>query len=250
MARGRPPSLEELDLVAPRVRFPITICALFFGDHSDLCRRLLDSIYANTDPAAFELRCGLNAVGSETRELVMSAQRRRRNVRLCESRRNIRKCPMMRRLFHRTRITTEWTLWFDDDSFVSRPDWLLSWALAAEASPEADVFGSIRYVTPSPRIQRFIKSASWFRGKPLATDPGSGEPRLEFVIGGFWAVRSRFIYGIDWPDRRLIHFEDDYIFGEALRQHDAVTAPFDSGVVISAAPRRGPLDGPSLAFPP
>jgi GT2 family glycosyltransferase len=249
MARGRPPSLEELDLVAPRVRFPITICALFFGDHTELCRRLLDSLYSNTDPAAFELRCGLNAAVSETRKLVTSARRRRGNVRVCESRRNIRKCPMMRRLFHQRRIDTEWTLWFDDDSFVSRPDWLLSWALAVESRPDADVFGSIRFVTASPRIQRFIESASWYRGKPLATNPATGEPWLEFVVGGFWAVRSRLIYEIDWPDPRLIHFEDDYIFGEALRQRDAVTAPFDSGVVIDDAPRRGPPDGPSLDFP-
>jgi len=156
----------------------------------------------------------------------------------------------MRRLFHSQRITTEWTVWFDDDSFVSRQDWLLSLALAIEANPEADVHGSIRFVTPSDRIQRFIQSASWFRGKPFATDPGSGGPRLEFVVGGFWAVRTRLIYSIDWPDPRLIHFEDDYIFGEALRQQGAVTGAFDSGVVISDADRRGPLGGPSLDFPP
>lgn len=249
MARGRPPSLEELNLVAPSIGFPVTICALFFGDHAGLCRRLLDSIYAHTDPAAFELRCGLNAVVDETRDIVMAAQRRLGKVRVCESRRNIRKCPMMRRLFHAQRITTEWTLWFDDDSFVSRSDWLLSLALAVEARPDADVHGSIRYVTPSARIQRFIKSASWFRGKPFATVQASGDPRLEFVVGGFWAVRTRLLYSIDWPDPRLIHFEDDYIFGEALRQHGAVTASFDSGVVISDAPRRGPLTGPSLDFP-
>lgn len=250
MARGRPPSLAELDLMAPSIGFPVTICALFFGDHADLCRRLLDSIHANTDPAAYELRCGLNAVAEETRELVMAAKRWHGKVRIRESRRNIRKCPMMRRLFHRPRITTEWVLWFDDDSFVSRPDWLLSLALAIEARPDADVHGSIRYMTPSPRIQRFIQSASWFRGKPFATNPGNGEPKLEFVVGGFWAVRTRLIDQIDWPDPRLIHFEDDYIFGEALRQQGAVTGSFDSGVVISDAPRRGPLHGPSLDFPP
>lgn len=250
MARGRPPSLQELGLVAPSVGFPVTICALFFGDHADLCRRLLDSIRACTDPAAYELRCGLNAVADETRNIVRAAQRRHGKVRISESRQNIRKCPMMRRLFHRQRITTEWTLWFDDDSFVSRPDWLLSLALAIEARPDADVHGSIRYVTPSARVQRFIQSATWFCGKPFATVPETGDPRLEFVVGGFWAVRTRLIYDIGWPDPRLIHFEDDYIFGEALRQHGAVTAPFASGVVISDAARRGPLDGPSLDFPP
>lgn len=250
MAHCRPPSLEELDLVAPSVGLPVTICALFFGDHASLCRRLLDSIFAHTDPAAFELRCGLNAVADETREIVLATQRRHGNVRVHESRRNVRKCPMMRRLFHGQPITTEWTLWFDDDSFVSRPDWLLSLALAIEARPDADVHGSIRYVTPSERIQRFIKSASWFRGKPWATVPGTDEPRLEFVVGGFWAVRTRLIHAIDWPDPRLIHFEDDYIFGEALRQHGAVTGAFESGVTISDAPRRGPLAGPSLDFPP
>lgn len=250
MARGRPPSLRDLELLAPSIQFPVTICALFFGDHAGLCRRLLDSLHANTDPAAYELRCGLNAVGDETRRLVMAAKRRHGAVRVCESRRNIRKCPMMRRLFHGKRISTEWTLWFDDDSFVSRPDWLLSLAMAIEARPDADVHGSIRYVTPSERIQRFIRSASWFRGQPFAIAPETGGPKLEFVVGGFWAVRTRLIYAIDWPDPRLIHFEDDYIFGEALRQHGAVTASFESGVVISDAPRRGPLQGPSLDFPP
>lgn len=250
MASRRPPSRQELSLLAPNVGFPVTICALFFGDHAGLCRRLLESIQANTDPTTYELRCGLNAVSDETRRLVHATKRRFGMVRVSESRRNIRKCPMMRRLFHRRRITTEWTLWFDDDSYVSRPDWLLSLALSIEANPQADVHGSIRYVTPSDRIQRFIKSATWFRGKPFATNPKSGEPRLEFVVGGFWAVRTRLLYSIDWPDPRLIHFEDDYIFGEALRQQGALTASFDSGVVMSDADRRGPLDGPSLDFPP
>jgi GT2 family glycosyltransferase len=241
--------LDELKLVAPQVGFPVTICALFFGEHPYLAHRFLDSLFCCTDPAAFRLRCGLNAVGHRTHELIESARRRFRNVRVYESRRNLGKCPMMRQMFHEPRIATRWTFWFDDDSFVTRSDWLLSWALAVEAQPETGVLGSIRYVTASPRIQRFIKSAAWYRGKALATDPVSGAARLEFVVGGFWAVRTRLLYQLDWPDPRLIHYEDDYIFGEALRQRGVVTTSFDAGVVISAAPRRGSVFGPRLHFP-
>jgi hypothetical protein len=248
VAAPRPPSLDELRLLAPGVRFPVTVCVLFFGDHAILSRRLLDSLYHHTDPKAFYLRAGLNAVCSETARLVRAVANQFGNVSLYSSRKNIRKCPMMRRLFHDPPLETEWALWFDDDSYVRRSDWLLSFALQREAHPDAGVFGAILQMAPSPRIQRFIQTASWFRGRPFLES--DGERVLEFVAGGFWAVRSELIRQLDWPDRRLVHFEDDYIFGEALRQQGVELGSFQSGVVISAAPRRGPLHGPSLHFPP
>ncbi|MGI8601950.1 MAG: hypothetical protein ACR2OZ_03015 [Verrucomicrobiales bacterium] len=247
MGTARPPSLDELRLLAPGVHFPVTICALFFGDHAPLGRKLLGTLYRHTDPKAFYLRAGLNAVSEETSRLVRAAAEQFGNVQLHLSRKNIRKCPMMRRLFHQPCLETEWTLWFDDDSYVRRSDWLLSFALQCEAHPEADLFGAIHSSTPSPRIQRFIQTASWFRGRPFLER--NGQPVLEFAVGGFWAVRSRLISQLDWPDPRLVHFEDDYIFGEALRQRGGQLGSFHSGVVISAAPRRGPLQGPSLLFP-
>ena len=45
---------------------------------------------------------------------------------------------MMRRMFHHPVPETEWTVWFDDDSRVMGPNWVVDLALAMERAPEAD----------------------------------------------------------------------------------------------------------------
>ena len=54
---------------------------------------------------------------------------------------NLHKLPMMRRLFHEPPIETKWIVWFDDDSYVRRADWLTSLAVAIEANPAVDDVG-------------------------------------------------------------------------------------------------------------
>jgi hypothetical protein len=237
-------SLEAVSCLVSAVSFPWTVCVLFYGDHAPLCRRFLEQLYRFTDPAAFRLRAGMNAVCPATRNLLKAAQKRYRNVSLFPSRVNLFKCPMMRRLFHHPPPDTEWTIWFDDDSFVTNPGWVLDLAMAMERWPSADLFGSIRGVDVSERLEEFITSARWYRGIPRQIRQDSLKPVILFPMGGFWAIRTARLMETDWPDHRLEHFEDDYLMGEAMRQQGVKMVNFDSGVSISDAPRRAPTDAP------
>jgi GT2 family glycosyltransferase len=235
---GRVVSLTEIGTLAPGLSLPCTICALLFGDHVALARRLLESLFHFTDPSVFHLRLGLNAVSNETDRLVADHESRYPNVTVVRSTRNIFKCPMMRRLFYDEPIETRWTIWFDDDSYVHRADWLLGLGLAIQSeSPLVALWGSQHYVAPGQRVCEFIRTAKWYRGMPLSCR-ANGDAVIQFPTGGFWAIRTDVIYELGWPDPRLMHYEDDYILGEAVRQIGKLTAHYRGGVVINDAPRR------------
>jgi GT2 family glycosyltransferase len=217
-----------------------------------LCRRFLEALYRHTNQHAFHLRAGLNAVSPETSQLVHDAAHQYGNVSVIESESNLYKLPMMRRLFHELPIESDWVIWFDDDSYPFRGDWLPGLELRSEAHPRVANWGKRFRVYPCDRVLDFIRSAAWYRGKPFLTAPPSLEKEnrvhLEFVEGGFFAVRSAVIRALDWPDPRLIHNVDDYIFGEALRQNGYLIGQYYSGVRITDAPRRSGPDAPSMAF--
>jgi len=222
----------------------ITICALFFGDHPALCQRFLRNLFAHTPAECFELRAGLNAVCEESQLALQQAMRHHGNVSLIESPENIYKLPMMRRLFREPRILSEWIVWFDDDSFPARADWLQTLALFTEMAPEIAMWGSPRWMTPDPALLEFTRASPWFRGKEFLRDPETGQVGFHFLVGGYWAIRTEVVYKLDWPDARLAHFEDDYLLGEALRQNDCAIGHCESGVVIDCALRRCPPDAP------
>ena len=236
--------VSELQALAPRAEFPWTICVLFYGDHPELSGRFLDSLYRFTDPAAFQLRAGLNEVCDETKRAVAAMAETYDNVSVVESPENIYKCPMMRRLFHESPLESEWTLWFDDDSHVRGPGWVLDLALTMQNQPDAELFGSLRKVTVSEGLEKFISSARWYRKLPRDRDVSDDSPIIIFPVGGFWAIRTQRILEADWPDVRLQHFQTDYTLGEAMRQLGVRLAHFESGIRIDDAARRGPRDTP------
>ena len=159
---------------------------------------------------------------------------------------NLGKPGMMRRLFYGPRIETEWTIWFDDDSFPYRADWLQSLGVEIAAQPEVVMFGIPAVTHVCARMAEFIRSAPWYRGLPLRPSNQSGAAaRIEFILGGFWAIKTAWIYQLNWPDPRIVHFEDDYLLGEAIRQHGGKIGHFHSGVKVDTAPRRAPADMPT-----
>ena len=241
-----------ISLLAPRAALPWTICVLFYGDHADLCRRFLEALYRFTDPAAFHLRAGMNAVSEETTRLLHEAAERYGNITLFPSKQNLFKLPMMRRMFHDPPPETDWTIWFDDDSHVTSAHWIMDLALAMEQAAEVDLFGSLHSVGVSDHVEQFITSARWFRDQSRLIGY-DGKPIIIFPVGGFWAVRTARLAQTNWPDVRLDHFEDDYLMGEAMRQQGVRLAHFESGVAISDAPRRAPVEVPwvlALDHPP
>lgn len=226
----------------------ITICVALFGDYSDLCRRFVAKLYQFAPPFEFSLRIGLNAACRETIDLVESTAREAGNVLIHSEPKNIYKSPLMAKLFALEPITTDWVIWFDDDSYPYRNDWLAGLRLKIEAQPEVDVWGNVLFTDADESAVRFIQTAAWYRGLPFNHQEPTGEwserPILTFVEGGFWAAKTSVLRALQWPDPRLVQNEDDYIFGEALRQNGFKIGRYKSGVRISQADRRCPRDTP------
>lgn len=237
-------TLESLQQLTSRAAFPWTIGVVFYGNHSALCRRFLEALYQYTDPEAFQLRAGMNAVCQETRELVLEASDRYGNILVIDSEENLYKNPMMRRLFYETPLETEWTIWFDDDSYVTGPHWMLDLSLAMEREPASELFGHLMHVEVNAQLESFITTSEWYRGVPRRLHEEHGRPIIRFPVGGFWAGRTERLLAIHWPDPRLTLYHEDFIMGEAMRQNGVEPYPFDSGVRISDAPHRAPMDIP------
>jgi len=227
------------------VCFPVTICVLCYGPYEALARRCLEALDRHTTPSLFRLRIGLNATCDATRSLVSEVLTRKPETVVHESDVNLFKVPMMHRLLNLPPIETGWVIWFDDDSYVTRPDWLHSLAAKMEAFPEIAMWGKAYSVEVSNSTANFAREAGWYRGLPLL--PSDEQPdhyRFSFVEGGFWAIRTECLRVLKWPDLRLVHFHDDFMLGEALRQNDFRLGSFHHGVSITNAPRRAPNDAP------
>lgn len=226
--------------------FPVTICVLCYGPYEAMARRCLEALEKHTDPSLFRLRVGLNATCAATQSLVNELLTRKPDTIVHESEVNLFKVPMMHRLMTSTPLETKWLIWFDDDSHVARSDWLPSLAAKMEAFPEVAMWGKPYFVQIPARTADFARTAGWFRGRPLVP---SGEKtchyHFSFVTGGFWAIRTECLRVLKWPDLRLVHFHDDFMLGEAMRQNGFHLGSFHHGVRISDAPRRAPKNVPA-----
>jgi hypothetical protein len=105
-----------------------------------------------------------------------------------------------------------------------------------------------------PFVLDWIKAASWYQGLPCLRGrdlEGHDAAKFCFATGGFWAARTAVLRHLDWPDRRLIHANEDFLLGEALRQNQFRLGSFKYGVNINDAPRRNPgaREACSLALP-
>lgn len=236
--------LCPLQTLAPSVQFPVTICVLCYGPNVVLARRFLDSLYSHTDPSLFSLRAGLNEVEKATHRLFQEYLRKFDNIELFIEPKNVFKNPLMRRLFHERPIASKWTIWCDDDTHFTRPDWLQRLALKVEHSPDVAMWGWVHVLWRRDKaILDWIHEASWYRGIPFlrGTDlDGNRAIEFRFAPGAFWAIRTQVLYRLDWPDPRLIQADEDFVLGEALRQNSFSIQNFKYGVKVNDAPRRNP----------
>jgi GT2 family glycosyltransferase len=241
---------HPLAVTLPAVRFPLTICVLAYGPHVTLAERFLGSLYTYTEPRLFCLRAGLNEAGPSTQGLFQDYAARFKNITLLTEPRNVFKYPMMRRLFYESPLSTAWTIWCDDDTHFTRPDWLQRLGLKIECSPQVSMWGKPYVLWRRDKsILDWIKAATWSRGLPCSRGKdrdGHAAARFSFVTGGFWAIRADVLRDLDWPDRRLVHTTGDFLLGEALRQNNLTLGRFDYGVKINDAPRRNNVAVPAL----
>lgn len=228
---------------------PVTIFVISHGDNAFYLKRFLTKLFCHTDPSELKLRIGLNGACQESIQLARSARREFENVTIHAEPENIFKSPLMKKLFAVAPIDTEWMIWFDDDSHPYRDDWFPLLKMKIENHAGIDIWGNRLFTEADDAAAKFIRTAPWYQGKPLSHVKLSGEnseqPLLNFVEGGFWAARTRALKSLNWPDPRLIQHEEDYIFGEALRQNGFKMGQHKSGVRINNAERRCPPGTPS-----
>src|SRR5260370_16963936 len=95
------------------------------------------------------------------------------------------------------------------------------------------MWGRKYFVRGDDWLRDFISSANWFRGQAPQLDDQPGNFRVNFAAGGFWALRTCWIYDLEWPDRRLVHIAEDVMLVEAFRQAGARVGHAHSGVKIN-----------------
>ncbi len=217
-----------------------SILVLVYGDHHELARRCLESIFAMDEPECFQLIVGANIPCAETRGFLEESRHKIDHLVLSEV--NIYKNPMMNRMLQLAETELVW--WFDDDSVVAQPDALRQWLAKVDQSPERTVqWGDIWFVDGSidvanTPIEDFIRESSWYRGLEPRRGTG-GKPRWHFATGGCWMARRSALQLLQWPDPRLVIDFEDLILGEAIRQQGWTIGDIGKlGVRINTETRR------------
>lgn len=224
-----------------------TILVLLYGDHLNLADRCLRSI-AETIRAGdlANLRVGMNAVCNETRDWVRAWVP---DECIWEFSDNRHKYPAMREMIHgRQRITTPYTMWFDDDSFLV--DHKLGqihpgdyWLASVEAAMvNSDMLGAIYGIDWQGKQRDWVQDQPWYKGKSP-----DGRPKIRFATGGWWTIRTDLLYGWNYPWPELDHRGGDVMMGEMCFQQGFRLNRFSDGVRVNAdvngvqskAPRRG-----------
>lgn len=224
------------------MQLPVTVCVVCYGNHVDLARRFLESLYANTQVSHFSLRAGLNAVDPATLALFRNYSERHGNIQVFVEEQNTFKNPLMRRMFNEKPLETKWTIWCDDDTYFTEPDWLQRLNERTQDRPEITIWGHVYVFWRNDQlILDWIQKATWYRSlefKRSTDGRANGAVEFLFATGGYWAARTEALQSLDWPDPRLRQAAEDYMLGEALRQNGFKIGDFHHGVKINDAPRR------------
>lgn len=216
-----------------------TVCALLYGDHPELAQRCLDPLLRDVVFPREQLRIATNAISDRTKQYLDTKHHEYTSYFHDE---NKYKYPVMREMIHGSpRITTPYTMWFDDDSYITQP--LDAWLpQVARVMEQADIIGSQYSMNWQGQQQSFVRQQPWYAGK----DPAERK-RIVFVTGGWWTIRTELLYRYDYPWPALQHNGGDTMLGELCYQQGLRMRQFRTGVCInadargveSASPRRG-----------
>ncbi len=226
----------------------ICVVALLYGDHTELHRRLLDSF--RHIPAATRIIIIGNALVQASEKLAVDFRDARNAIGLHVQTElyaeNKPKYARMRSTFqHLHQFRYDWLVWFDDDSWIEKPDWYDRMAGYIRAVKQENVcyIGQPWYVHHLPGQAEFIQQSKWYCGKP--PEMIRGKPGITFAQGAYWWLRGDIAEKLDWPDARLSHNGGDTLLGEAIRQQGLPFHKFHYGVRINDAPRRGVSERPA-----
>lgn len=226
-----------------------TIYGLLYGNYHALHQRLVDSLIKHTPAAEAEIVLWCNTVCEATKEMLRKHAAR---VHYFFSDENVPKYEVMRKLFRKDHPpTAPWIVWFDDDSYIEKPDWWKKTRQFIEqrASENICYVGQRWYVHYLPGQEEFIKESKWYRGVPFGMHPtrrrGVTKVGILFATGGYVWLRTDVMEQLCWPDDRLVHNGGDTLLGEAIRQQGLALHNYSYGVAVNKAKRRGRSDRPA-----
>ncbi len=250
-AASRPGTAEDKDIFDhPIIGGKFTVFVLFYGpkEFHPLHMRCLNSIISTCPPNRIDLRVGSNELCEETCAVLdRLAEHGIITNHYCHPE-NALKYPVMREMFHDPElpITTNYLLWFDDDSIADRnPQWLTLLTQAILANPEAGLFGADMTIRLAGAQQQLFRARPWYRGKPFRLKnktPAPNGDHAVFVAGGFWCMKTEAMRAADVPDPEITHNGGDYTIGEQLYQagYDVVGWNRQKQYIYtSSVPRRG-----------
>ena len=219
-----------------------TIFVLLYGDYAWLTERCLNSILTQIPPDHLNLRIGMNEVSGTTsnyvEECVKLGWLPQENV--YESTENIHKYPLMHRMFNDSDnpITTPYTMWFDDDSYLREsandgPPWLTK---VEAAMINADMIGGKYSQDFAGNQTAWVEQQSWYTGRAFLRKGYNQTAYASFITGGWWTMRTEILRTYDYPWDELDHRGGDVMLGEMLRQQGKRVVQFREGVAINADP--------------
>jgi len=228
-----------------------TIYGLLYGDEWNLHQRFLDSLLRHVPRGAVDMRFWCNTVGDETKKYLHQHQRKRvdqmlrdetLDYYLCAD--NRPKYKAMSEMFQfRWKPESEWIIWFDDDSYIYKPDWWNKTVAHIKDHPTTKYMGQPWFVHHLPGQWEFIQKAGWYNGLPPEQCPtrkkGVKKPGISFAQGAYWWLRTDLMKQLKWPDPRLNHNGGDTLLGEAVRQQRIKLDKFSYGVKVNKHKRRG-----------
>jgi hypothetical protein len=202
-------------------------CAILYGDHLPLARKLLESLRVNAHVG--NIRLGLNAVSNETRRYVhtwASDQQGAQPVFIFEpeDNKNVGKYPLMRQMFRYGELADR-IMWFDDDSYVDPMAGIEWWNAANSISKGQIQVGAVHTIMQRDQQHTVIALQPWYTGKPI-----NARHRFKFVTGGWWIGDTGFIVKWGYPFAALYHNGGDSILGELIRQQGKQLGQFHRGL--------------------
>jgi hypothetical protein len=225
----------------------LTVSVLLYGNHPALAHRCLSSIWERLPYGKsyiFDIRLGLNEISANTRVVVdwfveHVCNELQLKVIVYDCPQNAFKYPLMRRmLLADERRPGKYTMWFDDDSYLSPdessgPNW---WEKILDSVRNHDMIGKIYQQRMFPTQWPWIERQAWFNpavGKPPVSKVFKA-PTFRFCTGGWWAIKSSILLDNDWPTKELKLIGGDSMLGELCRHRGYSLTNFEDGVRINA----------------
>lgn len=232
----------------PIIGGKLTICVLCYGPYPELAKTCLSSILATVPAERLDLRIGLNDVHPDTFAYVKTLPA----TKIYANNLNRYKYPVMRDMFWDAQrpITTNYVVWFDDDTWVVTPNWItdLCHTIVENHPNNYRMFGSLMYHDLAMYAKNgndptaWFKAADWYQGRNFRMRGSQKEQPngsvIDFAVGWCWAVATEAIRKANIPDIRLMHNGGDIACGEAIHQAGFNVKKWNLGKALVACPSR------------